>query len=379
MTRRLIASCLGLVAVLVVGLSYLLVVVIGKNPMDTPTHVVVELPISGGLLERSNVSLRGTVVGRVQRIRLTDDGVSATVTLDEGVRVPKDTDVVVGSLSLAGEQFIDFRPRSASGPFLEDGAVVSRERVTVPVAFAKLLTDVVALADEIDPADLRTISRELAVGLGDGERDLRTLFGNSSVLMNALEDSLPDTRALLDNGNTLLDTAVDLRGDLDTIATSSRKLARDLRKANPSFNVLLDEGPAAADLALRLGSDLRQPMVEVLDTLGRLDSILGPRVPAVGALLPALERAAFDASLIFHNGTLHVLGDLGFQRSCRYGTPKKPPTVGGMPSPLLYGYCTTYSPDMQQRGPYYAPMPAGDDTYFAPPGVTGNERAGPRP
>lgn len=379
MTRRLIASCLGLVAVLVVGLSYLLVVVIGKNPMDSPTRLVVELPNSGGLLERSNVSLRGTVVGRVERIRLTDDGVTATVTLDEGVRVPEDTDVVVGSLSLAGEQFIDFRPRSASGPFFEDGAVVSRDRVSVPVPFAKLLTDVVAFADEIDPADLRKISHELAVGLGDGERDLRTLFANSSVLMDALEDSLPDTVALLDNGNTLLDTAVDLRGDLDTIAMSSRKLARDLRKANPSFIVLLDEGPAAANLALRLGSDLRQPLVEVLDTLGRLNSILGPRVPAVGALLPALQTAAYDASLIFRNGTLHVLGDLSFQRSCRYGTPRKPPTVGGMPSPLLYGYCTTYSPDMQQRGPYYAPMPAGDDTYKAPSGVTGDERAGPRP
>ncbi len=379
MTRRLIASCAGLALVLVVGLSYLLVVVIGKNPMDSPTRVVVELPTSGGLLERSNVSYLGTVVGRVEQVELTDDGVAATVALEEGVRIPVDTDVVVGSLSLAGEQYIDFRPRSSSGPFLENDSVVTQDRVTVPVSFAKLLTDVVAFADEIDPADLRLISRALATGFIDGERDLRTIFANSSVLMAALEEAFPDTVALLDNGNKLLDTAVDLRGDLDAIAASSRKLARDLRKANPSFTVLLEQGPAAADLALALGRDLKRPVLEGLDTLGLLGGILGPRVPAVGALLPALEAAARDAALIFRDGTLHILGDLTSQRSCTYGTPTRPPTIGGMPSPFLYGYCTTYSPDMQQRGPYYAPMPAGDDTYRAPPGVTGSERAGPRP
>lgn len=50
--------------------------------------VTMQLPSAGGLYEGANVTYRGTEVGRVRAVRLTDDGVQAELSLRSDVQIP---------------------------------------------------------------------------------------------------------------------------------------------------------------------------------------------------------------------------------------------------------------------------------------------------
>ena len=60
-------------------------------------RVTVELPETGGLYPRSNVTYRGTEVGIVESVNLTDDGVAAELSLNSGIKIPADVEAEVHS------------------------------------------------------------------------------------------------------------------------------------------------------------------------------------------------------------------------------------------------------------------------------------------
>ena len=61
---------------------------------------------------RGNVTYRGTEVGRVEDVRLTDTGVEAVLSLKSEVNIPSDLDAEVHSQSAVGEQYVALLPRS---------------------------------------------------------------------------------------------------------------------------------------------------------------------------------------------------------------------------------------------------------------------------
>ena len=65
--------------------------------------LTIELPKSGGLYKSGNVTYRGTEVGRVESVRLTDTGVEAVLSLSSGIDIPSDLKAEVHSQSAVGE------------------------------------------------------------------------------------------------------------------------------------------------------------------------------------------------------------------------------------------------------------------------------------
>ena len=102
--------------------------------------VTVELPQAGGLYQTGNVTYRGTEVGRVTDVRLTDDGgVEAVLSLSTGVDIPSDLTAEVHSTSAIGEQYVALVPRSGDAPPLKNGDVIPVDRTTVPPPINRLL------------------------------------------------------------------------------------------------------------------------------------------------------------------------------------------------------------------------------------------------
>src|SRR6185312_11127232 len=58
-------------------------------------RVTVQLPETGGLYPRGNVTYRGVQVGEVKSVQLTDIGVDAVLSLDSGVKIPADLEAEV--------------------------------------------------------------------------------------------------------------------------------------------------------------------------------------------------------------------------------------------------------------------------------------------
>src|SRR5258708_2576914 len=128
--------------------------------------VTVQLPRSAGLYASSNVTYRGTEVGRVSTIRLTDTGVEAVLSLRSDVQIPADLAAQVHSVSAIGEQYVALEPRSGSGPTLKDGDVVPASRTSVPPDINALLAAANRGLGAIPGDNLQTVIDESNTAIG---------------------------------------------------------------------------------------------------------------------------------------------------------------------------------------------------------------------
>ncbi|RDI61297.1 MlaD family protein [Nocardia pseudobrasiliensis] len=223
MTARSLASLAGLLATTFVGLAYLGAGVLGLNPLRHTTTVTVHLPSSGGLMRTSPVDLRGVAIGRVRGLAPTPDGVDAVVEFDARHRIPAASTVRVANLSAAGEQYLDFRPDSAAGPYLGDGAVVPRDRVRVAVTAAEAMAGLNTLLGQVDPAvvDGLVTTVDAATRGRDGELD--RLAESADLFAKTLRDKRAAVARLWRNLQTLAD---DLDGHGATLAEVAPIVAR---------------------------------------------------------------------------------------------------------------------------------------------------------
>src|SRR5271166_4328440 len=77
-----------------------------------------ELPQSGGLYRTGNVTYRGITIGTVSDVEPTERGVRATMSIDDGYRIPTDASANVHSVSAVGEQYLDLVSTRTGGPYL---------------------------------------------------------------------------------------------------------------------------------------------------------------------------------------------------------------------------------------------------------------------
>src|SRR5262245_33970693 len=107
MRRRVRLAQVLLLAIVVAGTAYVADTVVGGHVFADTWRVTVDLDQAAGLHERSTVDYRGQQIGTVTDVRLTRSGVAATLEIDEGVEVPRDSAFEVRNLSAVGEQYLD--------------------------------------------------------------------------------------------------------------------------------------------------------------------------------------------------------------------------------------------------------------------------------
>ena len=122
-TQLIIFTIASIVGVAVMLFAYMQVpTLLGVGRLN----VKLELPAAGGLYRFSNVTYRGVQVGKVTEVKLTENGAEATLSLDTSPKIPADLQADVRSVSAVGEQYVDLRPRTDAGPYLQDGSRDSR-------------------------------------------------------------------------------------------------------------------------------------------------------------------------------------------------------------------------------------------------------------
>ncbi|RJQ79765.1 MCE family protein [Pseudonocardiaceae bacterium YIM PH 21723] len=361
--KRVFFSTVSLLAVMVLSLAYLTVEVAQVDPTARTYRITVQLPAGGGLLDNSAVSYRGVQIGRVERIRLRPGGVAVTARLDADTQVPADTQAVVAALSAAGEQYLDFRPRSATGPYLADGAIVSEKDTAIPVPFAQLLSHVGGLADQIDPAKLDVITTELATATAGSGQKLGTIIDGGQFLLSGLHEVLPETVRSLHNGGQVLSTVAELDPQLRQIGGNGKAIGQQLAAADPAIRHLLDTAPGALDQFTELAITNKPTMLALLGNLATTGQMLAQRTATVDTLISSAARFGGSVPMVFRDGALYAVLELYPQRQCDYNVPHRPPTeVAATPLPMLDNHCTENRPDLQQRGSQNAPRPGGVTT-----------------
>jgi phospholipid/cholesterol/gamma-HCH transport system substrate-binding protein len=356
MTRKHLVSATGIASVFVLCVFYLFAVALKTPLTETPVEVAVSLPRSGGLYEGSEVTYRGVRVGRVTDLKLGDTGVRAMVRLDSSARVPVDARPKVRSLSPVGEQYIDFQPGGAGGPFLADGDVVRGTAEDLPTALATTAINLDKLIKQVDPATVRVVLTETARGLEGTEQDLQRLLVQSLELLEDVNARWPQTERLINNSDELLTLGEDLIPDLDDIADDAETFTEWLRKIDPVLVDMLEDGPEQLEELRALVRDAEDVLGSYLDPYITLADFVAAREPHLRALLENYPRGFAALSNAIRGGAAHLDAFFEYFDSCGYNHTEYE-ALDTTRHPLQDdGHCSRDWP-ASQRGAQWAPGP----------------------
>ncbi|MCX4096481.1 MlaD family protein [Nocardia sp. alder85J] len=380
--HKILVANLGLAVALLVGGSYLLVRVVRLNPLQSDYTVTVNLDRSGGLQPGNDVTLRGYRIGKVDSVRLTDNGagVAAQARIDSRYKISRDTKISVQALSGAGEQYIDFRPNSGNGPFLTDGSVVrfDPEKVSTPTPVWSVLDNSSALIAQIDPDKFGTILNELDTALSGGPNQLRNLIDGIAIAGSGLDKLLPQTTNLLANLRTISETTSHAQPDLETLTRNSATLFDQFNNANDELQQVLDQSPRQLQALGAVLDRNADPITRLAANFSAITRAAQLRMPALRALFPSLELGADALGVPAHDNEFHTVLDIWSRPFCQYPTAPLSPQVVGDGTMPKWNYCDNPPPGQQIRGSVNAPRPdVPNNGAHLPPGADPNERTLP--
>lgn len=303
-----------------------------------------------GLIDGSDVKMRGVNVGEVTDIELVDNRAEITLRMNEGVRVPAGATATIRAKTLFGEKFVDIAFDDGSdGPYLSDGD----EIVDAIGGFEleQVLSDAYPVLEHIDPAELATVLDEFAIagdGLGDeinrsivnsatltelmesNDAEFRQFVGDLALLSEQMQASAPELVTLAQNLNDSLPT---LNARSDSLNAALVQLARvsgdvaDLLENNKDFtdNVLTD-----GSTALQVIYDARNRLQPTVDGAIKYVQLLSESIrvrASDGSMMAAVKNILSIEELITHEGSSGAPAPSAAASSAPSAPRSTPPTT----------------------------------------------------
>lgn len=334
---------LSLVGISYVGFSY---VGLGSTLFGpTGCTVSANFPDSGGIFTDAEVTYRGVTVGRVGQLHLLDysgadgrqiRGVRVDLNLKSCSKpaIPADAQAYVSDRSAVGEQYVNLEPTGTEGPYLRDGAVLSKAG-QVPIATQVLLQNLDDLVSNIDSAKLNVLISELGTAFGGRGPDLQALLDSGDQLLASAQRALPETLKLIDNGQTVLKTQLDSGSAIKGWAHNLNLLTAQLKASDRDLNALLSDGPGELDTVRQFLASNRSDLDLLLANLTSVNQIMVSHLDGIKTLLvvyPAVVAGGYTVSP--GDGTAHfgLIMNVDDPPSCRAGyggtTIRKPSETG---------------------------------------------------
>ncbi|KAA0080667.1 MCE family protein [Mycolicibacterium sp. P9-64] len=261
-------------------------------------RVTLQLPQTGGLYARGNVTYRGVQVGRVESVDLTNDGVAATLSLKSDISIPADLDAQVHSQSAVGEQFVELIPRSGNGPALKDGSVIPLDRASIPANVNTLLEATNRGLDAIPRDNLKTAVDESYLAVGGLGPDLSRLVKGSTALAIDARANLDPLTALIDQSKPILDTQTDTGGSIKAWASNLATVTSELQAHDDAVRGVLEKAPGAADEVRALFERLQPTLPVVLANLVTVGEVALTYQPSLEQLIVLLPQGTATTQAI---------------------------------------------------------------------------------
>jgi phospholipid/cholesterol/gamma-HCH transport system substrate-binding protein len=235
--------------------------------------VKVELAEAPNLYTNANVTYRGTEVGRVTDVHLTDTGVEAELALNSDVPIPSDLNAEVRSQTAIGEQYVALLPRNGTSPPLKNGDVIARDRTSVPPNISSLLDAANRGVAAIPQDNLKTVIDESYTALaGLGPDFSRIVKGGTAIAIDA-DKNRDALTSLIDNAAPVLDTQSDTADSVQAWAAHLANVTSQLQTQNSALAGVLEKGPPATDEVRALFDRLKPTLPIVLANLVRVGTV----------------------------------------------------------------------------------------------------------
>ncbi|CAN5748714.1 MlaD family protein [soil metagenome] len=308
-------------------------------------RVTLELPEAGGLYARGNVTYRGTEVGRVESVELTDTGVAAKLSLRSDMPIPADLDAQVHSVSAVGEQYVALLPRNGNGPVLKEGDVIPVDRTFVPPDINTLLDATNRGLQAIPRDNLKTVIDEAYTAVGGLGPDISRFVKGSTALAIDARANLDSLTTLIDQSKPVLDSQTDTSDSVSAWASHLATISGQLKSQDAAVAGVINKGSPAADEVRALFDRLQPTLPIVLANLVSLGEVAVTYQPDLEQLLVLLPQGAAvtSATGTANRHQKHIGAYLDFNLNLN------------LPPPCNTGYL----PPQQQRVPADQDYPDG--------------------
>jgi phospholipid/cholesterol/gamma-HCH transport system substrate-binding protein len=255
-------------------------------------NVTLQLNEAGGLYPRSNVTWRGTEVGRVQDVKLSGTGVEANLTMSSRFKIPADLDAQVLSVSAVGEQYVALLPRSGNAPFLKQGDVIPADRTYIPPDVNTVLDATNRGLQAIPHGNLKTVIDEAYIAVGGLGPELSRFVKGATALAIDARKNLDELTTLIDQSKPVLDSQIDTSSSIQAWAAHLATITAQLEQQDQAVAGVINKGAPAADEVRALLDRLQPTLPIVLANLVSIGEVLLTYQPNLEQLLVLLPHGA---------------------------------------------------------------------------------------
>jgi phospholipid/cholesterol/gamma-HCH transport system substrate-binding protein len=313
--------------------------------------VRMELPQSGGLYNTGNVTYRGSEVGRVESVRLTDTGVEALLSMKSGINIPSDLKAEVHNQSAIGESYVELLPRNGTSAPLKDGDVISAANTSVPPDINNLLSAANTALRAIPHDNLKTVVDESYTAVGGLGPELSRLIVGSSNLAIDARKNLDPLIALIDQSKPVLDSQTHTSDAIAAWASNLATVTTELQSHDAAVAGVIDKGGPAFEEGAKLFERLQPTLPVLLANLTSVGQVALTYQNDIEQLLVVFPMAisAEQAGILANHDTKQAYRGQYLSFNLNLNLP--PPCITG------------FLPPQQQRIPTfedYPNRPAGD-------------------
>ncbi len=268
----------GVAFLVTIALLITLSIAIYNKAFTRYTTVTVQASRAGlQLAELGDVRYHGVIVGQIRDISQTGDEAVITLGLDPDLAesIPSNADIEIVPTTLFGAKYVSFvEPAEPSSNAIQDGTVISADRVSTSTELTKVLADLFPLLRAVQPADLSRTLTALASALNGRGEALGSTLDRLHTYLRILNQHLPTLREdleLLDSvAQTYDGAAPDLLSALDDLSTTA--------------NTVFTQGPELARLLNRITSLSKTGTRVIADNELDLERTLTLAEPVLGLL-----------------------------------------------------------------------------------------------
>jgi len=264
--------------------------------------VKLNLANAGGLFSNADVTYRGVSVGRVGAMSLTPTGIVVDLNISSSApKIPSSgLQATVADLSAVGEEYVNLRPQTSSGPYLTSGSVIRQRGTQLPPPITSVLSSINGLVTSVPQQNLRVLVAELGNAFQGQGPNLQVLLDTSYTLNQAAIQDIPQSSKLIQDGQTVLATQAADSAAIQSFGQSAVLLAGQLDSSDADLRRLIVNTPQAA---LQLSALLRANNLglgSVIANLLTTSDVTLTRQAAVQEMLSALPAAIAAGSTVIN-------------------------------------------------------------------------------
>lgn len=316
--------------------------------------LLLELPVAGGLYPSANITYGGATIGKVTEVRPTENGVRATLSIDDHYRIPVDVSANVHSLSAVGEPYLELVVADDAGPYLSAGQIITN--ATVPSPVSQLLDTAQRALDALPHDKIPTVLDETSRAVGGLGPILQQLVNSTQLFVSETHTNMSDIQDIIDNSAAVIDSQADSGEDIKNWSTDLATLAAQTAANDQTLRSVLSQAAPATDDVTELLSSVQESLPQVLGNVAIVTDMLKRYQAGVEQLLVVLPQGASIAQTV----TTVYPGKAAMDFNLALNQP--PPCLTGFLSPSQWRSPSDTSREPLPTAVQYCKIPKGAAT-----------------